>query len=296
MKKHIFLLFAILILAFSFPAYAEDAIFTEETQSVPAPLTSDKFTLYVEVLPQKNPISHSYLKFDLKSMDDALISSGKVFINNTRSVKIEFPVPSYEIGTQFKLTMTDGAQSFIYYTDTHYAGDTIIAETYAYCDNYGNLIISDGIHISITPNVETVDMAAENFVNSRNYKSNTDYLIWISKKNFTVSVFLKRDYGWDCIKQIPCSIGAPNTPTVTGEFTYHQYQEKWAYNNYYVGPVMRFYNGYAIHSTLVRYDGTDYDARLGKMISHGCVRVYPTEARWLTDYVPLGTKIYVTEE
>lgn len=295
MKKYIFLLFTMLTLAFSLPAFAED-FDTAESQSAITPLTSDKFTIYVEVLPTRGTVLESTLKFDLKTMDDVYISTGRATIKNTRPVKIEIPVPSYEIGTNFKVTMTEGAESVLYYTDSYYAGDSFVAETYAYRDSADNLIISDCVHISIVPNVETWDIAAEKFVTSRNIKSNTDYLVWVSKKNFTVYVFLKRDYGWDCIRKIPCSIGAPNTPTVTGEFTYHQYQEKWSYKNYYVGPVMRFYNGYAIHSTLVRYDGTDYDARLGQQISHGCVRVYPTEARWLTDYVPLGTKVYVTEE
>ena len=57
---------------------------------------------------------------------------------------------------------------------------------------------------------------------------------------------------------------------------------------------MRFYRGYALHSTLLRYDGSDADARLGKKISHGCVRLAPESINWMVDNVPLYTKIYVT--
>lgn len=286
MKKIFSLLFMVLIFGFSLTCYAEGT----------TPLTSDKFTIFIDVIPQKGVILESSLKFDLKNMEDVPIASGEVTINSTDPVKVEVPIPEYEIGTKFKLIMTEGAQSLIYYTDTFYAGEYFIAETYAYRDTDENLVVSDCVHISIIPNIEPWDVTAEKFAKANNFDSKTDYLIWVSKKNFTVSVFLKRDYGWDCIKQIPCSIGTPNTPTITGEFTYHQYQNKWFYDKYYVGPVMRFYGGYAIHSTLVKYDETDYDARLGKKISLGCVRVLPKEARWLTDYVPLGTKIYVTEE
>ncbi len=296
MKKYISSLLAVLILTFCLPASAENFDVAENMQTVSSPLTSDKFTIFIDVLPQKGVLLESSLKFDLKSMEDTLVSSGEVLIANTEQVKIEFSVPEYEIGTKFKLTMTEGAQSILFYTDTFYAGQPFIAETYAYRDTDENLIISNGIHLSIVPNIEPWDITAEKFAESHNFDSKTDYLVWVSKKNFTVFVFLKRDYGWDCIRQIPCSIGAPKTPTVTGEFTYHQYQNKWFYDKYYVGPVMRFYGGYAIHSTLVNYDGTDHDARLGKKISLGCVRVLPKEARWLTDYVPLGTKIYVTED
>ncbi len=286
MKKLFSLFVMTFILAFCLPCYAEEI----------TPLTSDKFTIYIDVIPQKDILLESSLKFDLKSTDDIQIASGEVIINNTDPVKIEIPVPEYEIGTKFKLTMIEGAQSLIYYTDTFHQGESFIAETYAFRDKDQNLVISDSVYISIIPNIEPWDVTAEKFLQAHNFDSKTDYLIWVSKKNFTVSVFLKRDYGWDCIKQIPCSIGAPATPTITGEFTYHQYQNKWFYDKYYVGPVMRFYGGYAIHSTLVKYDETDYDARLGKKISLGCVRVLPKDARWLTDYVPLGTKIYVTEE
>ena len=293
MEKRFLMLITALIFVFCIPVYAENM---GTSQAVSNPLTSDKFTIFIDVIPQECAILESSLKFDLKSLEDIPISSGEVLISNTNQVKIEFPVPTYEIGTKFKLTMTEGAQSLIFYTDTFFAGDSFTIETYAYRDNEENLIISDSIHLSIVPNTETWDITAEKFAKANNFNSDTDYLIWVSKKNFKVYVFLKRDYGWDCIRQIPCSIGASKTPTVTGEFTYLKYHNKWFYDKYYVGPVMRFYNGYAIHSTLIKYDGTDHDARLGKKISQGCVRVLQKDARWLTDYVPLGTKIYVTEE
>ena len=57
---------------------------------------------------------------------------------------------------------------------------------------------------------------------------------------------------------------------------------------------MRFYKGYAIHSTLLRYDGSDYDGRVGKQISHGCVRVKPENINWMVSMIPLYTKIYIT--
>lgn len=285
MKKLFPLFIMALILAFCIPCYAEEN----------APLTSDKFTIYIDVLRPEGVLLESALKFNL-SIDDNNIASGEVLVSSKDQLSLEIPVPKYEIGTKFKVVLTEGAESLVYYTDTFYPGEAFTAETYAYKGTDGNVVISDSVHISIMPSTEPWDITAEKFAKANNFDSNTDYLIWVSKNNYTVSVFLKRDYGWDCIRQIACSIGAPSTPTVTGEFTYYQYHNRWSYNKYYVGPVMRFYNGYAIHSTLVNYDETDYDARLGKKISLGCVRVLPKDARWLTDYVPLGTKIYVTEE
>ncbi len=150
----------------------------------------------------------------------------------------------------------------------------------------------DAINIYITlPR----NAAASKFVNARNISSQTDYMIWISKSNYTVSVFHGTTNNWNCIRTIKCSIGAPATPTITGQYEYFSRESRWSYPTYYVGPIMRFYRGYAIHSTLLRYDGSTADGRLGMMISHGCVRVHPDDMNWLVNNVPLYTKIYITE-
>ena len=136
----------------------------------------------------------------------------------------------------------------------------------------------------------------EDFVNSKGITSKTDYLVWVSKKNFKVAVFINNDGEWKAEKFFSCSIGAPSTPTITGQFEYFSKEPRWSYNTYYVGPIMRFYKGYALHSTLIRYNGTIADGRLGMKISHGCVRLAPDDIQWLVDMIPLHTKIYVTNE
>ncbi len=126
-------------------------------------------------------------------------------------------------------------------------------------------------------------------------KSRTNYLIWVSRKDFKVTVFENKNGTWAEQKVFPCSVGAPSTPTVTGEFDYFSKEKRWTYPTYYVGPIMRFYSGYALHSTLLRYDGSSADGRLGKRISHGCVRLRPDDINWMADTIPLYTKVYVTE-
>lgn len=135
----------------------------------------------------------------------------------------------------------------------------------------------------------------DSFINSKSISSKTNYLIWIDKSDFAVTVFKGSQNNWRAINSYPCSIGTPKTPTITGEFEYFSKEKCWSYPQYYCGPVMRFYSGYALHSTLVRYDGTDYDSRLGMMISHGCIRMRPQDIQYLWDTIPLYTKVYVTE-
>ncbi len=162
-------------------------------------------------------------------------------------------------------------------------GGTVTAKT----DSDGILNVSAALRYEQTP---------EEFVNSKGIESRTPYLVWVSKKNFKVTVFTGSKNNWKAEKTFKCSIGAPSTPTITGQYEYFSKESRWTYPTYYVGPIMRFYKGYALHSTLLRYNGTSADGRLGMKISHGCVRLAPSDIQWMVDMVPLHTKIYVTNE
>ncbi len=133
-----------------------------------------------------------------------------------------------------------------------------------------------------------------NYVNSKGLSSQTDYLIWVSKSDYTVRVYLGSQGNWNEIKSFTCAIGAPKTPTCEGTYRYYQSQPKWDYGSYYVGPIMRFNGGYAIHSTLMYYSGVPKDNRVGMKLSLGCVRLRPEDINWLFYYVPLYTTIHIT--
>lgn len=200
-----------------------------------------------------------------------------VFFLNSKDVLVDgnlvqADVPTTKIGGETYIPLRFAAENL---------GYTLTANT----DNH-----TVNIHISSPQNI-----LANNFVNNKWISSKTDYMIWISKSNFTVNVLHGSTNNWNCIRTIACSIGAPATPTVTGQYEYYSKEEKWYYPTYYVGPIMRFYKGYAIHTTLLRYDGSTADGRLGMQISHGCIRVHPDDMYWLVNNIPLYTKIYITE-
>ena len=131
-------------------------------------------------------------------------------------------------------------------------------------------------------------------VNRDGIGSKTNYLIWVSKSEYKVRVYLGQQYNWQLVKEYPCALGAWNTPTITGQFEIIE-RTQWDYDTYYVGPVLRFYNGYALHSTLLYYGGGEYDGRVGVNISHGCVRLHPSDINWIAAYVPMHTRVYITE-
>lgn len=174
-------------------------------------------------------------------------------------------------------TLADAFESEVSFSDegTHY-----------------NVNLSKSVAKAKLEKISDMDLRALERV--RGMSSRTDYLIYVSKSEYLVRVYLKGANGWEFIKRFDCAIGAQNTPTVEGQFDYFRWEKAWDYGTYYVGPIMRFYNGYALHSTLIKKDGTPYDNRTGVKISHGCVRLKKPDIEWLSDYIPLYTKVYIS--
>jgi len=131
-------------------------------------------------------------------------------------------------------------------------------------------------------------------VNREGIGSKTNYLVWVSKSNYQVKVYQGSRYNWECIFTAPCAIGAPGTPTIEGQFEFLYRGGTWDYPNFYVSPTLVFYGGYALHSTLKAYGGGMYDDRVGIQISHGCVRLHPSDINWINNTIPIGTRVYVT--
>ena len=153
-------------------------------------------------------------------------------------------------------------------------------------DDHLDIIASDATlireHLNKTP------------VNKYGIYSRTPYLVWVSKSEYTVRVYTGSQYNWELAYEAPCGIGAPGTPTIEGQFEYKYRDSRWTYPSYYVGPALVFYGGYALHSTLLNYDGTEYDGTVRAKISHGCIRLHPWDINWIAARIPVGTKIYIT--
>ena len=229
------------------------------------------------------------------------LETGKwVFIypgNDAGSEK--FKVKPYYKGKNFYISVTDGAKE-VNYLDKTYKSFSVIGV---------NTSGGNSIHIGVNPSENAYYMgtfkhlggdysvSAEKYINGTMIDSKTKYFIWVSKAQFKVNVFEGERGKWRLINSFPCSIGAKETPTITGIFEYFQHQDRWSYPTYYVGPIMRFApNGYAFHSVLMRYNGGFADGRVGKMISHGCVRMLPDDIKWLASTMPIGTRVFITEE
>lgn len=162
------------------------------------------------------------------------------------------------------------------------------------------LIQNEPDHINaVVSGAEAVKREIRNFertqhVNTLNLSSDTEYLIWVSKADYTLRVYKGSTNNWSLVRDITCAVGKTYTPTCVGTFKYYERVARWPYAKYYVGPIMRFNGGYAIHTTLIKYDGTPYDDRVGMNLSAGCVRLQPKDMHWLIDLIPMYTTVHIT--
>ena len=139
---------------------------------------------------------------------------------------------------------------------------------------------------------ERYDTAQLAMVNkAQGYSSRTKWLLLVNTRTNYVGIFTGSRGRWTLSKYWRCSSGASATPTVIGQFTVGAkgYSFGSGYTCYYW---TQFYGDYLFHS-IKYYQGTRkvLDGRLGMNISHGCVRLPISQAKWIYNNIPSGTKV-----
>jgi len=141
------------------------------------------------------------------------------------------------------------------------------------------------------------DFEKEIWINAKGYSSETDYLIWVNLSMQRVNIFKGKTGGWKLVHSCIVGTGAPGTGTPPGVYytTYKNYNG-WTTRTYTVKPVIGFKvnTGYAFHSRIY-YPGTTRlsDSSIGYPISHGCVRMYDEDVRYIYNNIPLRTTVVV---
>ena len=121
--------------------------------------------------------------------------------------------------------------------------------------------------------------------------SSTNYYIAVDVKNHRTVVMKNSSGSWKVEKNWTCSVGAPSTPTVLGNYEVgiKGYSFGSGYTCYYY---TQFYGDYLFHSVKY-YEGTFKvkDGRLGQDVSEGCVRLQIDNAKWIYNNIPEGTHV-----
>lgn len=187
------------------------------------------------------------------------------------------------------------------------AGTTV---TYSDYRSYWNIYVTlpDGRSGYVSPNclqlsyedfVQKEDYSVyqkERFVNETNhYASDTELLVWLSRRTQKVNVFQGSQDNWKLIHTFDCCSGKNATPTAGGVFKYYSRTWRWDFGTYYVKKPMLFNGGHAFHTRtyISGVPGALLDATIGAPRSHGCVRMYDEDVDWLWDNMKMGTTVVV---
>lgn len=127
----------------------------------------------------------------------------------------------------------------------------------------------------------------------RNLTSPTEWLLAVDTESCLVGVYYKMPYGWEEGALWLCSPGTYYTPTVRGLFSVGS--RGYSFDSYGVRCYYwtQFYGDYLFHSTTYYTNGAPKDTRLGMHLSHGCVRLETSNAKWIYETIPSGTTVYV---
>lgn len=135
---------------------------------------------------------------------------------------------------------------------------------------------------------------AENFVNSSDFSSDTNYLIWVELKNFRVNIFQGSTNKWVMLNSYLCTIGKNSTPTPKGTFKIGIKGLYFGVNKgYKCWYYTQFKGNYLFHSIIYNLDGSVRDGRLGMKLSDGCIRLAKINAKWIYDNIPRDTKVVI---
>lgn len=127
----------------------------------------------------------------------------------------------------------------------------------------------------------------------RGLSSSTDWLIAVDTSNCFVTVYRGGQGNWAAVNTFDCAPGALSTPSKKGVFRVggKGYVFGSGYSCYYY---TQYSGNYLFHSVLY-YQGTYTikDATMGRPASHGCIRLWIENAKYIYDNVPTGSTVLV---
>ena len=135
-----------------------------------------------------------------------------------------------------------------------------------------------------------IDMNA--FVNQNSITSPSNYVVITSTNNKCTYIYEQKDNKWDLLYKWSCTVGKPSTPTIKGVFSIGKKYPAIGDDNSSVKYAINITEQYYYHSILYDARGLSVkDDTLGEAISHGCIRLATSSAKWIFDNVPEGTTV-----
>ena len=124
-------------------------------------------------------------------------------------------------------------------------------------------------------------------IKAQGYSSGTKYLILVDRGKHTVGVFQGSKNNWSLKYSWKCVTGAPGSPTITGTFHTTGGKRGSLSTDSRAIYCTQIWGGYFFHSILAS------ESELGKSLSHGCIRLPYSAAKWIYSNVKGGTTVVI---
>ncbi|NME81580.1 L,D-transpeptidase [Clostridium sp. SM-530-WT-3G] len=99
---------------------------------------------------------------------------------------------------------------------------------------------------------------------------------------------------WIQLYKYKSTVGKAATPTITGTFYISGRKPYFGTDKYRVKYATRIRGAYYYHSILYDSKGVKIiDSRLGQALSHGCIRLDTSNAKWIYENIPDGTTVFI---
>lgn len=129
------------------------------------------------------------------------------------------------------------------------------------------------------------------------YSRNMKYFIMVDRAKTTVYI-LKKNYGeYRLLKTFRCCVGKPSTPTPAGSYSIRGKGDYFVTDgNNRCWYFSQFVGAFMFHSQVYSPADTPsvlVDGSMGVACTHGCVRLYIKNAKWIKDKIPFGTRVLI---
>lgn len=141
--------------------------------------------------------------------------------------------------------------------------------------------------------IKAINEIIKDNLNSKEINSDTNYFIAVSKSHREVYIYHKEIDSWVIVKTFSCSIGAPESPTIEGNFQSGLRGKELRINETFVKYFTQISGDYLFHSIPYNEIGEPMDDSLGEAVSHGCVRLALEDAKYIYDTIPARTGIKI---
>ncbi len=122
---------------------------------------------------------------------------------------------------------------------------------------------------------------------AQSYSSNTKYLILVNRSTHKVGVYTGSKGNWTLKYYWSCVTGTSSTPTITGSYLTTGFYRTRLTTDSRARWATQIYGGYFFHSILVS------DSELGGSLSHGCIRLSVSNAKWIYNNIKKGTRVVI---